>query len=147
MLSNAQHAAPERSRRQVAWIAAQEGADIVVLTEVSSTHGGDALVTALAERGYATVIAPRPTAPGCRTVVACRTVDAHPVHSPGTVPPHRAARITVAGHDIGVLGLYVPSRGPRERRNEAKRAFQDAFTEALPQLATAFAAMPVLVAG
>ncbi|WP_240103257.1 endonuclease [Streptomyces sp. MUM 16J] len=149
LLFNAQHASPERSRRQAAWTAAQEDADTAVFTEVSSTHGGDALVTALAERGYATVTAPQPPSPDYRTVIACRTASARPVQSPVTVTPHRApaTRVTVGGHDIGLLGLYVPSRGPKEQRNVAKRAFQDAVTEALPKLHYAFPDMPVIVAG
>ncbi|WP_328485956.1 endonuclease [Streptomyces zaomyceticus] len=149
LLFNAQHASPDRSRRQAAWVAAQENADIAVFTEVSSTHGGDALITALGERGYATVIASQPADPDYRTVIACRTADAHPVQSPVAVTPHRApaARVTVGGQDIGVLGLYVPSRGPKEHRNVAKRAFQDAVTEALPKLDAAFPDMPVIGAG
>jgi exodeoxyribonuclease-3 len=71
------------------------------------------------------------------------------VHSPVTVTPHRApaARVTVGVHDIGVLGLHVPSRGPTTHRNVAKRAFQGAVTKALPQLAASFPGMPVIVAG
>ncbi|GAA1017193.1 endonuclease/exonuclease/phosphatase family protein [Streptomyces thermogriseus] len=149
MLFNAQHASPDRSRRQAAWIAGHKDADIAVFTEVSFTHGGDALVTALTEHGYATVIAPRPKDPDYRTVIACRTTDAHPVPSPVTITPHRApaARVTIGGHDIGILGLYVPSRGPKEHRNVAKRAFQDAVTQALPKLSAVFPDMPVIVAG
>ncbi|GFH72842.1 endonuclease/exonuclease/phosphatase family protein [Streptomyces diastaticus] len=149
LLFNAQHASPDRSRRQAHWIAGQEGADIAVLTEVSSTQGGDALVTALTERGYATVIAPQPPTPDYRTVIACRTSAVRTVLSPVTVTPHRApaARVTVGGHDIGVLGLYVPSRGPKDQRNVAKRAFQEAVTESLPRLLAAFPDMPVIVAG
>ncbi|WP_435057713.1 endonuclease/exonuclease/phosphatase family protein [Streptomyces sp. bgisy060] len=149
LLFNAQHASPDRSRRQAAWTASQEDADIAVFTEVSSTRGGDALVTALGERGYATVIAPQPPSPDYRTVIACRTAAARLAQSPVTVTPHRApaARVTVGGHDIGVLGLYVPSRGPKEQRNVAKRTFQDAVAEALPKLDAAFPDMPVIVAG
>ncbi|GGY16387.1 endonuclease [Streptomyces minutiscleroticus] len=149
LLFNAQHASPQRSRRQAAWIAGQASADIAVLTEVSPTHGGDALVTALHERGYATVIAPQPQERDYRTVIACRTTDAHPVESPVTVMPHRApaARITIGGHDVGILGLYVPSRGPKEARNVAKRAFQDAVTEALLKLDSVFPQMPMIIAG
>jgi exodeoxyribonuclease-3 len=149
LLFNAQHASPDRSRRQAAWVAAQEDADIAVFTEVSSTQGGAALVTALGERGYATVIAPQPADPDYRTVIACRTADADPVESPVAVTPHRApaAQVTVGGHDIGVLGLYVPSRGPREQRNVAKRAFQDAVAAALPKLHADFPDIPVIVAG
>jgi len=33
-----------------------------------------------------------------------------------------------------VVGLYVPSRGPKEQRNVAKRTFQDAVAAALPDV-------------
>ncbi|MDT0615899.1 hypothetical protein [Streptomyces lancefieldiae] len=46
-----------------------------------------------------------------------------------------------------MLALYVPSRGPKDQRNVAKRAFQEAVTESLPQLLAAFPGMPVTVAG
>ncbi|MEU3290652.1 endonuclease/exonuclease/phosphatase family protein, partial [Streptomyces longwoodensis] len=149
LLFNAQHASPDRSRRQAHWIAGQESADIAVLTEVSSTQGGDALVTALTERGYATVIAPQPSTPDYRTVIACRTSTVQTVPSPVTVTPHRApaARVTVGDHDIAVLGLYVPSRGPKDQRNVAKRAFQESVTESLPRLLAACPGMPVIIAG
>ncbi|MFG2227770.1 endonuclease/exonuclease/phosphatase family protein [Streptomyces sp. NPDC048644] len=149
LLFNAQHASPERSRRQAAWLAEQDDADIVVLTEVSPTHGGHALVTALTERGYATVIAPQPHTPDYRTVIACRTHNAQAAQTPVTHLPHRApaAHVTIGSHTLGFLGLYVPSRGPKERRNQAKRAFQEAVTEALPKLPALFPGMPVIVAG
>lgn len=64
MLFNAQHASPT-ARAAKPWSAGHQDAGIAVLIEVSSTDGGEALVTALAERGYATVIAPaRATAGG-----------------------------------------------------------------------------------
>jgi exonuclease III len=47
---------------------------------------------------------------------------------------------------VGLLGLYVPSRGPKERRNEDKRAFQHAVSEALPSFLSRFDG-PVVVAG
>ncbi|TKS96083.1 endonuclease/exonuclease/phosphatase family protein [Streptomyces lasalocidi] len=149
LLFNAQHASPDRSRRQAHWIAGQDGADIAVLTEVSCAQGGDALVAALTERGYATVIAPRPSAPDYRTVIACRTSTVQTVPSLVTLTPHRApaARVTVGGHDTAVLGLYVPSRGPKDQRNVAKRAFQESVTESMPRLLAAFPDMPVIIAG
>lgn len=56
------------------------------------------------------------------------------------VLPHRAPAATalVGGQQVLLLGLYVPSRGPKERRNEAKRAFQAAVSKALPELAGSF---------
>lgn len=149
LLFNAQHASPDRSRRQAAWIAKRDDADIVVLTEVSSTQGGHALVTALADHGYATIIAPSPDTRDYRTVLACRITDVQAVPTPVTHLPHRApaARITIAGNTLGILGLYVPSRGPKQHRNKAKRAFQEAVSAALPALTAAFPNMPVIIAG
>jgi len=40
MLFNAQHAAPGRARRQAAWIAAQENADLVIVTGSASRRAG-----------------------------------------------------------------------------------------------------------
>ncbi|MFD7899003.1 endonuclease/exonuclease/phosphatase family protein [Streptomyces sp. NPDC059743] len=150
LLFNAQHASPERSRRQAEWIADQEEADIAVLTEMSSSH--DALLTALTDGGYDAVIATQPDGADYRTVIACRTADARPVDTPVTVTPHRApaARVTIdgpGGYTVGILGLYVPSRGPKDQRNVAKRAFQNAVTQALPKLRRTFPDMPVIVAG
>ncbi|MFH0246597.1 endonuclease/exonuclease/phosphatase family protein [Streptomyces sp. HK10] len=148
LLFNTQHAAPARARRQVAWIAAQDRADLVVLTEVSSTAGGGALIQALTDHGYTTVIEPRPAAPDYRTVLASRTATMRALPSTVEYLPHRApaAAITIGGHALGLLGLYVPSRGPKERRNEAKRAFQEAVTAALPALVKECGGL-VIVAG
>lgn len=149
LLFNCQHASPERARRQAAWIGDQEGADLVVLTEVGPGPGGTTLVEALAENGYTTVIAPRPEVPDYFTVLASRSAPMHVVPSGVTVLPHRApaATVDIGGRTVGLMGLYVPSRGPKERRNEAKKDFQKAVTAALPGLADIFADMPVIVAG
>jgi exodeoxyribonuclease III len=149
LVLNAQHSSPARAHRQAEWIAAQETADLVVVTEVGSGPGGTALTTALADRGYASVLAPRPAAsPDYRTVLASRSAPLTPVASGIGVLPHRAPAATVPVGDrrVALLGLYVPSRGPKERRNEAKRAFQDAVATALPGFVARFDG-PVVVAG
>jgi exonuclease III len=148
LVFNAQHAAPARAHRQAEWVAAQEAADLVVVTEVGSGPGGAALTTALAEHGYGSVIAPEPAAPDYRTVLASRSAPLTPVPSGVSVLPHRApaATVLIGGRPVLLLGLYVPSRGPRERRNEAKRAFQAAVSEALPPLVASFDGL-VIAAG
>jgi exonuclease III len=62
--------------------------------------------------------------------------------------PHRshAADLQIGGRRVRLLGLYVPSRGPQERRNQNKRAFQKAVSEALPGFLDRFDG-PVVVAG
>jgi hypothetical protein len=49
--------------------------------------------------------------------------------------PGRFTATTVTLTDataLGVVGLYVPSRGPQRQRNVAKRRFQDEVLAALP---------------
>ncbi len=148
LVFNAQHAAPARARRQATWIASQEAADLVILTEVGTGPGGRALTSALAGHGYLSVVAPEPSAADYRTVIASRGPDLTVAPSGIAVLAHRgpAATVSLAGQTIGLLGLYVPSRGPKDRRNQAKRAFQHAVTEALPGFVAQFDG-PVIVAG
>jgi exodeoxyribonuclease III len=148
MVFNAQHAAPGRARRQAAWIAAQDDADLVVVTEVGAGPGGQAVTGALGEHGYSPVLACDPAAPDYRTVLASRGPALTPVPSGIGVLAHRgpAAAVTVGGHTVGLLGLYVPSRGPKQHRNENKRAFQDAVAAALPGFLARFGGL-VIVAG
>lgn len=148
LVFNAQHASPERARRQAKWIAGQEAADLVVVTEVGAGPGGRALVAALGDQGYGSVLAPEPAAPDYRTVLASRGGSLTPVDAGVGVLAHRApaATVRVGGQEVALLGLYVPSRGPRERRNQAKRAFQAAVAKALPGFVGGFDG-PVVVAG
>jgi exonuclease III len=120
----------------------------VVITEVGTGPGGHALTGALAELGYHSVLAPEPAAPDYRTVLASRGPVLIPVASGIDVLPHRgpAAAVDFAGQAVGLLGLYVPSRGPQQRRNQNKRAFQDAVAAALPSFLARFEG-PVIVAG
>lgn len=149
VLFNTQHASSARARRQAAWIGGQEHADILILTEVGAGPGGFALVDALHDAGYTSVLAPAPESGDYRTVLASRSAELRPVDSGVGFLPHRApaATLTIRDISVGLLGLYVPSRGPRERRNEDKRRFQDAVAKALPGLPALFPNMPVIVGG
>jgi exonuclease III len=148
LVFNAQHASPGRARRQAEWSAAQEAADLLVISEVGSGPGGAALIGALTERGYTSVLAPGVSFAGYGTILASRGAGLTAIPSGIKVLPHRgpAATFTLAGARIGLLGLYVPSRGPKGRRNEDKRAFQRAVTAALPGFLGRFGG-PVIVAG
>jgi exodeoxyribonuclease-3 len=148
LIFNTQHASPARARRQAAWIASQENADLVILTEVGTGPGGHALTTALAEHGYASAVAPEPPDADYRTMIASRGPALTAVPTGISALGHRApaATVTYASQQITLLGLYVPSRGPRNRRNQAKRAFQHAVTSILPDL-TARPGGTVIVAG
>ncbi|MEU3355135.1 endonuclease/exonuclease/phosphatase family protein [Streptomyces sp. NPDC037389] len=145
---NVQSASPVRSRAQVAWLASQEHADTVVLTEVGAGPGGTALVQALSGAGYRGLISPASRG-DYRTVLATRLPHLTSLPSPVVFLPHRApaARLTIGAHTVTLVGLYVPSRGPRERRNEDKRAFQASVAATLRQLAEETGRHLVFVAG
>lgn len=94
------------------------------------------------------MLAPGPSFAGYCTLLASRGAELTAVPSGIEVLPHRgpAATFTLAGKHVGLLGLYVPSRGPKERRNEDKRSFQQTVTNALPGFLAQFDG-PVIVAG
>jgi len=130
---NVQHASAERSIRQAAWLAARPDAQVVVLTEVGHGPGGTAVISALTDHGYTCLTAQSRAPAGYRTVIASRCAAPQPLDCGITVLGHRAVAATMDldGHQVAVLGLYVPSRGPREHRNRDKRAFQEAAAAAL----------------
>ena len=132
---NVQHASPERSRAQAAWLAAQPGLGVVALTEVGHGPGRTALLAALKDYGFHTLAPPVPDPRDYSTVLAAR-LPLEPL--PVDIDPlgHRIAAATVqtGRHRATVVSLYVPSRGPRARRNVDKRAFQHAVAAALPDL-------------
>lgn len=146
---NVQHASPVRSFRQGAWIAAQP-ADVAVLSEVAAADGRHALAQSLSEHGFTVCCSPAPG--GYRTMVASRTGTQEPRVQIWTgLLPHRFVAVRLSfGEEpaVGVVGLYVPSRGSSERRNVDKRAFQEAVTRLLPRLADALMVDgPIVIAG
>jgi exodeoxyribonuclease-3 len=148
LVFNTQHAAPDRACLQAAWIASQDSADIVIATEVGPGPGGRAFTNALADHGYAVAPVPEPSPPDYRAVLATRGPALTAIPSGIGVLPHRgtAAAARLDSQTIRLLGLYVPSRGPRQRRNQDKRAFQQAVTQALPGFAAGSGDL-VIVAG
>ncbi|MCM3883117.1 endonuclease/exonuclease/phosphatase family protein [Frankia sp. R82] len=145
---NAQHAGPDRARRQAAWLSQQPDADVVVLTEVGHGPGGHALLDALTQHGYPHLHTSTPDGPDYRTVIASRQAPLEPVPTGIDVLAHRAPAVDlqIGAQRLRLIGLYVPSRGPAERRNQNKRAFQHAVTRALPGILAA-ADGPVVVTG
>jgi exodeoxyribonuclease III len=148
MVFNTQHASPARALRQAAWIAGHDHADVVVLTEVGTGPGGDALLRAMADHGYTTVLGPPLPRTDYRAALVSRGPRLTPLASGIETLPHRgpAAVVELDDHTVGLMGLYVPSRGPRERRNQDKRAFQQAVTNAVPRFLASLTG-PAVIAG
>lgn len=136
LTANVQHASPARTRRQAVWLAIQDQHDVLVLTEVAAGTSGEVMARLLGEFGYR-VHLPAPGDDPYRVLVAVCGGTLEAVTDVGVaVMPHRcvAARAKLPQGELGVVGLYVPSRGPQEQRNVAKRAFQDAVAAALPDV-------------
>lgn len=142
---NVQHANAERGRRQAEWLARQEMADVLVLTEVGYRASSEALMTGLAQRGYGSVLVIPSVSgsPDLRTVLASRSASLEALcFSVGL--PHRApaAEVRIGNHVVALLGLYVPSRADLLK----KRSFQDDVASAVPVLVDGFSG-PVIVSG
>lgn len=146
---NVQRASVSRTRRQAAWLANSD-ADVLVLTEVSAEGSGDVMARLLADDGFG-VLLPRPAANDrSRVLVACR--DTEPTDVDVGVGPMRhrcvGARVVFPAGEIGITGLYVPSRGPKDRRNQDKRACQELVAAMLPNVQKALdVSGPVVIAG
>jgi exonuclease III len=148
---NVQHAGPARSALQADWLARCRHADVIALTEVAAGPAGEHLAAELVSHGYATWLGDS-RGRDYRVLIGARVGELDPL--PTAPPPawaHRwaAATLTLPDHgQLGLVALYVPSRGPRAQRNLAKRAFQDAVATQLPALRSQFRrGTPVLVAG
>ncbi|GLY99798.1 endonuclease/exonuclease/phosphatase family protein [Actinoplanes sp. NBRC 103695] len=147
---NVQHASAARSARQADWIAAQPDADVVVLTEVAGGRSGDSVAASLTGHGYRVHLTDS-GGKDLRVLLATRVGDLEARPLDAAVLPHRAAGAVLhhpEGHQLALVGLYVPSRGPRNRRNLDKKAFQTAVTTLLERLPGIFGSgLPMLVAG
>lgn len=145
---NVQHAGPARAQRQAAWVASVQEADVLVLTEIQHSPGGRTFVQALRSHGY-TVIVPPQSVNDYMAIVAARTPNLEVAQPMIAFLPHRctAVRMVIGTSVVGVVGLYVPSRGPQARRNLDKAAFQKAVSDYLPRLSLDFPDEMVVVAG
>ncbi|KZM72228.1 endonuclease/exonuclease/phosphatase family protein [Nocardia terpenica] len=147
MTLNVQRASEVRAHHQVAWLS-EYAADVVVLTEVSAGRAGDVTARLLEEAGYSVHLS-KPGDDNYRVLLAARGV-VEPIEAAITVMPNRFVFAGIkpsTGSCFSVAGLYVPSRGPKEARNVAKRAFQEAVAATLPQLAEQVEVGPCVITG
>jgi exodeoxyribonuclease III len=109
--------------------------DIIVLTEIKDTKGWKYMRDRLFSGGYDSFF----TAPkdDYGVIVAAPVGDFEADDIQMDFLPHRA--ILIKGNSIfgrmRILGVYVPSRGPKERRNADKMKFQSELAKALHRLA------------
>jgi exodeoxyribonuclease-3 len=117
-----------RAKLQATWIL-EANADVVILTEAKYSEGCVFLRDYLESHGFRVVL-PNPKDKDYCVLVGARGLDVRTLeHNLGFLP-HRtiSVRCKALSGDINITGLYVPSRGPLERRNIDKREFQDQFS-------------------
>ncbi|MGH7926187.1 MAG: endonuclease/exonuclease/phosphatase family protein, partial [Candidatus Binatia bacterium] len=116
----------------------REDADVVVLTEVAAGKHAHTLVAGLELSGYEVVV-PTDVSGQYRVLVASRVGAVKP--GVFTAPMQQrlvSVQVAVGEAAFDLIGVYVPSRGPANQRNVAKRLFQRALSDLLLSHADAF---------
>jgi exodeoxyribonuclease III len=123
-----------RAEMQAAWLEGCD-ADVLILTELKMTAAAELHCDSLERRGYRVEFPTRTEEDYC-VLVAARGKDVRMVELGLGYLPHRALALSFRCRlgRITVVGLYVPSRGPLERRNVAKRRFQKESAERIDSL-------------
>jgi exodeoxyribonuclease-3 len=114
-----------RAQKQAEWII-QTHADIIILTEVKHSEGGRFLCDWLASYGFS-IFFPCFPEKDYGVIVAARGFDSQKLELDMDFLPYRSVCIECKTRlgNVGILGLYVPSRGAREHRNVNKKRFQE----------------------
>jgi exodeoxyribonuclease-3 len=135
MTWNVQAASNQRALRQALWLEEHAWADAVVLTEVPPSGRGH--LEALEAVGFRCLVEQR--SGDRRVLLGSRVGVLEPTAPVATGWPHRvmSAELQGLGRPLRLTGVYVPSRGPAQRRNVAKRAVQQAVSDALPVMSAA----------
>lgn len=131
---NLRNPSAKRAQQQAEWIIDTK-ANIVVLTEAKKSSGCELLLNWLERDGFE-VFSPQFEGDGYCVLAATRGFKSKKLEHNATFLPERVLSIsceTPIGN-VSVIGLYVPSRGPLERRNIDKRSFQDQITRMLRTL-------------
>lgn len=113
----------QRARQQIRWITDMD-ADVIILTEAKLSQGSQFLRDELELYGYR-VFFPEPDNNGYCTLVATKDSSSYLVQVNVEFLPCRAVFVRSSNPiDFDVVGIYVPSRGPKQKRNLDKRRFQ-----------------------
>lgn len=123
-----------RAIEQVNWII-KANANVIILTEARYSKGGYYIKDRLESFGFNTFF-PKPVENDYCVIVASKGLISKELKLKIDFLPHRLVSIlcdTFLGK-MKIIGTYVPSRGPIERRNVNKRIFQDQLMNLLKHL-------------
>lgn len=131
---NIQNPSIQRAERQVEWLSKID-ANIIILTEGRVSRGCQFLNDQLQCRGF-TVMFPKPQINDYCVIMAIKDIGCRELKLKVDFLRHRVLSVA-CDSSIGrmtILGLYVPSRGPKEKRNMNKRKFQDEVSSLIGSL-------------
>ena len=136
-----------RAKRQTELVS-KGSFDCIVLTELKISDGGLFLSDALRSFGYKIALC-EPSDSDYVALLATRGVDQCALSMTTVSKVHRCPGVSFRYRDkeMVIVGAYVPSRGPQERRNVDKREFQNQFAAALRKLCTERRKEHMIVAG
>lgn len=108
--------------------------EVIILTEVRTGKGSDYIRDRLSAYNYDCFFTAHGSDYGAFVATSIPGFALNPEHV-GFLP-HRA--ISIMGNndsgEINILGIYVPSRGPKANKNAYKKKFQSKLSFALPRL-------------
>lgn len=128
---NISNSSIERAYRQFEWLLKTK-ANIIILTEAKYSKGSLYIKEGLENLGF-NVFFQQPPRKEYGVIIAEKGFDGKKWELELPFLPHRLESI-ILGTFLGrlkLIGIYVPSRGTKERRNVNKRKFQDQIIELL----------------
>lgn len=144
---NIQNPSEKRAQNQIEWML-EKKPNIILLTEAKESKGCFYIIDKLENSGYSTYLPTKIGGDYC-VIMAWTGFE-------GTIKkinmdflPHRIQCLSCETSlgNINVVGMYVPSRGPQERRNVDKRKFQHEVSKLFHNLYTKNEAHRYVVCG
>jgi exonuclease III len=144
---NIRNPALPRARQQADWLI-QTGANVIILTEAKYSQGCRFLSDWLSSYGF-TLFFPQPSTTDYCVIVAIKDLPYEKGELDVPFLSHRLVSLcceTAIGK-VHIVGTYVPSRGPKERRNQDKRQFQTQATQVLRNKPRSIGGDRIILAG
>lgn len=137
----------KRAKGQADWII-KTNANVIILTEAKYSEGGRYIRDWLESFGF-NVLFPKPDRNDYCVMVASKGLTSKNLDIKINFLPHRVVSITLETFlgKIKIVGIYVPSRGPIEKRNVDKRKFQNQMIDLLQHLSETTSTSNLIVGG
>lgn len=136
-----------QARQQANWLI-HTGANVIILTEAKYSQGCRFLSDWLTSYGF-TLFFPQPSMTDYCVMVAIKDLPHQQVELDVPFLSHRLISLqceTALGM-VHIVGTYVPSRGPKGRRNEDKRQFQTQIMQTLKNMPRSNGGSQIILAG